>query len=504
MATKKVAPKKKAAAKTSGASELLAQILAAPDDLELRLVYADALIEAGDPRGTFIAQQCALANLDVLDPQYAPLLASTNRIEAAHARTWLAPYANATKLGKTHAEARGGLDAQLNAVFENGFLHRIAIDPSHISKHWPVLRESEPIRGMEILVDSSLDTPYRKLKEPRDLVSLKVSPDDWFTASTVASVLAWGMPKLRELDLSRCDLAPTGCLILANQPTDLGETFEDYVAPPPFVAGQLKKLVLKNCNIHDAGAQTLFAADNLAGLEELDISQNKIADGATLEALKTAPAMKKLKRFTLSGNNALPIEKLAGWDVLPRLEQLALPQSITSASLAALFPKPSKALRELDLRSAKGVAQEPDTIATVAESFTSLDLGGTSIGDAGFGSLLAASSLHTLMHLMANGCGLSDDAIHALVKSKLDRLVTLDVSSNKLTDASLEALASWPGLAHVAHLRISNNKKLSAAGYQSLVDASAFHPAVLDVGKSAPPIVDLLRKHYGDAVLAKG
>ncbi len=44
---------------TRGADELVAAILAAPDDLALRTVYGDALSEAGDPRGELIALSLA-------------------------------------------------------------------------------------------------------------------------------------------------------------------------------------------------------------------------------------------------------------------------------------------------------------------------------------------------------------------------------------------------------------------------------------------------------------
>lgn len=485
MAAAKAKAKAKAAAKKpkGAAADLLAQILAAPDDIELRLVYADALIEAGDPRGTFIAHQCALSKLDLLDERYPELLASTARLEAAHGDTWC-----------------GGSRAALRAVFEDGFLHRVALTPDRIAKEWPTLRRHEPIYGMELLVGEDLSSSYRALAEPKDLTSLKVTPDRWFTASSVGNVLAWGMPRLRDLDLSRCDLGPTGASLLANEPTDLAEHFEGYVDPPPFAEGQLERLILTTCNVHDAGARILFAAKSLAALVELDLAQNRLADNATLEAMR---AMKSLRRLALSGNNTLSLGTLAGWDVLAKLEQLAVPQSITSDALGALFPKPSPALRELDLRSAKALAATPGTIASAAVSFTSLDLGGTSLGDAGWQVLVTAPSLRSVMHLMANGCSLSDTAVTALVKSKLGRLVTLDLSSNKLTDASLEALAGWSGLAHVVHLRIGNNKKLTAAGYQALIDAPPFQPAVLDVGKSPKPIVDRLRERYGDVVLAK-
>src|ERR1043165_3448158 len=48
-------------------AELLALVYAAPDDDGPRLVYADALLERGDPRGELIALQIARARGPVSD-----------------------------------------------------------------------------------------------------------------------------------------------------------------------------------------------------------------------------------------------------------------------------------------------------------------------------------------------------------------------------------------------------------------------------------------------------
>src|SRR5256885_1062335 len=48
-------------------NEFVAQIVAAPDDDRPRLVYADHLMERGDPQGELIAVQCALARHDATD-----------------------------------------------------------------------------------------------------------------------------------------------------------------------------------------------------------------------------------------------------------------------------------------------------------------------------------------------------------------------------------------------------------------------------------------------------
>lgn len=47
------------------AADLLQAVLDAPDDDGPRMVVADALQAAGDPRGEFIAIQCALAGISL-------------------------------------------------------------------------------------------------------------------------------------------------------------------------------------------------------------------------------------------------------------------------------------------------------------------------------------------------------------------------------------------------------------------------------------------------------
>jgi uncharacterized protein (TIGR02996 family) len=60
---------------------LLAAVHADPDDLETRLVYGDALSEAGDPRGELIALQCHRGS--------APAGERERELLASHGNTWL-------------------------------------------------------------------------------------------------------------------------------------------------------------------------------------------------------------------------------------------------------------------------------------------------------------------------------------------------------------------------------------------------------------------------------
>jgi len=494
--------KSAATAVPSAAVELLAQVLAAPDDDAPRAVYADALAEAGDPRGPFITAQIAVEAMDPLDERYAPALAAVNRTIARHCARWIGDYLARAKLSEM--AIRRPVDRLGNARFRGGFLRRIAMRADHIAREWPALRAREPLEGIELLVTEYAPPEYKSLDEPRAFEVLKVSPDGWFTSNSLAEVLAVGMPRLRELDLSGCDLGAAGAELLANQETDLGASFPDYVAPPPFAPGQLRVLVLAATQLGDAGARLLFAADHLSELETLDLTQCRMTDPETLTALRDAPAMRALRRLGLAGN-ALGdrLAALAGWEVLPRLEELGLPQTTTPEALAALFPRPSSTLRTLALASGKAVAQAPN-LFEVAEALVELDLGTTSLGDERWRALLAAPSARRLVHLHANGCSLSDAAVTALVDSALDRLVSLDLSSNKLTDAGLAALAAWPGLAHVTHLRLGNNRKLGAAGFAALAESDYLDPAVLDLGKLGDDrSLAALRARFGEAVVSR-
>lgn len=477
---------------------LLKRICAEPENLELRLVHADALSEQGDPRGTFIAQQCQLARLDSLDDRYAPLLASTRRLEARHAREWVGTdVADLDPNGFSKVE----LSASRNAVFEHGFLSRLAVTEAELPTVWKKLSAREPLAGVELLVGDGIDR--RAFPEAVAFRTLKVSTDGWLTAQSIGTVLGWGLPRLEALDLSGCDLGTTGARLLADLETDLADHFDGWKAPPPLTKGRLKQLVLHGCGVGDEGAALLFEADALSGLHMLELSQCRLTK-ATLDALKRSKGLLGLTRLSLSGNKDLGghFDGLAGWKVLPQLEALSLPQTVTSDDLRSLFPRPSKALRELDVTSAKGLGAS--AVLGVADAFTHLDLGVTSVGDTAFAELILAPPCRRLLELRVNGCSLSDTALEALTTSGSTRLVTLDVSSNKLTDVGLKTLAAWKGLEHVTHLRLGNNRKVTAAGLLALGDA-AFEPAVIDLGKLGDSkVVARLTERFGKGVVVSG
>jgi uncharacterized protein (TIGR02996 family) len=73
-------------------------ILANPDDVSIRLVYADWLEERGDSRGEFLRLEAALMGLPREDPRWAGMAVRLRELRATLDRDWL------TALGRSPIE----------------------------------------------------------------------------------------------------------------------------------------------------------------------------------------------------------------------------------------------------------------------------------------------------------------------------------------------------------------------------------------------------------------
>src|SRR5438093_13783636 len=70
---------------------LLQAICADPDNVTLRLIYADYLEDQGDPRADFIRVQCQLAEMDEDDERWAGLKEEELRLLNRHGAGWVRP-----------------------------------------------------------------------------------------------------------------------------------------------------------------------------------------------------------------------------------------------------------------------------------------------------------------------------------------------------------------------------------------------------------------------------
>ena len=183
----------------SRADELLRQILANPDDLALRAVYADALQADGDPRGEFIALELAA------DPAHASRRAS---LLGAHAATWW------PGLARHHIATRAG------------FLERVAGDAGDLAVARAVFAR-EPVRDIE-LVDAHADTI--PLVEPAWQARAIRFTARGFLQNAVFKVCASPLgDQLVALDVASChldrDIVPLGDTLPACRSLSLAANF---------------------------------------------------------------------------------------------------------------------------------------------------------------------------------------------------------------------------------------------------------------------------------------
>jgi uncharacterized protein (TIGR02996 family) len=110
----------------------LEKILADPDDDGARAVYADELVERGDPRGEFIQVQLRLEREDPEGEEHPRLLERSDRLLAEHGRTWF------------------GWDEHEKLRVRRGFVEALDPVPLRAQKRFDELAAREPITSVEL------------------------------------------------------------------------------------------------------------------------------------------------------------------------------------------------------------------------------------------------------------------------------------------------------------------------------------------------------------------
>ncbi len=273
----------------SRGDDLLAAILADPDDDEPRLVYADWLVERGDPRGEFIHVQCALAR----DHQKrGALIARERALLAAHGAEWLAPLHQWTTKG----------------IFRRGFVDEVRIGAPHFPRLAERIVHTLPLQSLVVHGLESRDVALH------------------FTGVSQ-------LRQLRRLQITaRIPLAHGAVRVLAEAPT----------------LRSLERLSLAGCAIGDGGLARLVSG-RFRHLSALDLAANGLEPMgiAMLADSEAFPALRELALADPFGPRG--IAALVESPLGHQLARLTLHAAAGHQGLRSISEAAAMTLRYLDL-----------------------------------------------------------------------------------------------------------------------------------------------------------
>jgi uncharacterized protein (TIGR02996 family) len=424
--------------------ELLARVVADPADLEARRVYADALLERGDPRGELIQLQLARPSLcgdeawDV-DERIHDLL-------RRHQAGWRRPL-------DAYGSTRFGLSG--------GFVERLQLEAADLAAHGEAIARLTPLRGVELYQNTSaavralLAQPI--LAQLEELTLLGADPE-----APVHELIA-RMPRLCRLGMPASGAREVIARAPALRALELDS--DSWLDPELLDAPQLARLesFVADAPVGLYFLEALAAAPFASTLRELRLRDADIGMlGSTLDAASW-PALRTLELLQCSFDGSDATSILAS----PRLESLTL--SFLEGEVPwASFPP----LAELRLESVRVGAR-----------------GARALAEAAGGQL---AGLHTLA---LESCSLDDEAAAALAPVRFPALRALNLDNNlfsargmamlangrilekvralslmhdRIEDEGAAALAASPALAELRSLHLWNNS-MSARGIETLL-----------------------------------
>jgi uncharacterized protein (TIGR02996 family) len=301
MKKKPSAPKKPA---KNPEDAFLADIVAHPDDVGPRLVFADWLDDHGEPeRAEFIRLQIERPTLAEDDERRDDLLAREGYLLWGQQQAWKA------RLGIGKASA-------VELRLARGFVEGMILSADAWLRGWRRWVSATPLRRLTL---SNAGPRLQALLDSGSLASLRtldLGDNDLDDESAKALAGCPHLANLRALHLPANHVGPRGASHLAGSPhlahlavLDLsGNAIADVgakaLALSPHLT-RLEELYLGGNQIGDDGARALASSPNLAGLKELMLFVNDITN-AGAKALTASPHLKNLRKLYLNQNRLTP------------------------------------------------------------------------------------------------------------------------------------------------------------------------------------------------------
>lgn len=282
------------------ATSLLDAIRKAPEDDGPRQVYADWLMEQGDPRGEFIAVQCELTRSDLEQARRLELEARQVSLLSQHGATWLGPLAG---------------DA-VTTSFARGFLDAVTVLDLDSLEAAQATLAKEPVRALVFATPWRVDVarvvtwPWLSTVRSLDFRSSRGGMLPFRREGLATLVSTWKLRGLTSLAFTDQRLGDEGAAQLASSGA--------------FPA--LTEFSLTSDTLSAAGVEALVKASWFAGLSRLSLADNELGPDAA-EVLARV-RFKRLTRLSLSSNRIWN----DGAIVLARSPHLATLESLWLAS----------------------------------------------------------------------------------------------------------------------------------------------------------------------------
>lgn len=401
-----------------------ARITETPEDIDLRLVFADWLIERGDTLGDFIQLECRLLR----EPRHADALKwrrQANALRKLHEKSWWG------NVGAT--TVRGGMIEGACSISRKVFdqLERVA----------PALA------GLEIQYQGSRDEEERAALAAhplwRRVRRLDVHGDA--VLPVLAALEADNLPNLERLRATN-----TGARL------DLLLSLLERRAP------RLERLEIPNADANDESIVRLGAWNH--SLITLDLYGNPVSRDA-VASLASGRLLQGIRELMLGRTNIGPegVTVLAASRHLATLERLDLRRAGLSSKTA-------------------DVAGALAALVASAPRLVSLELMSARVGPDEIATITARDSLPALRELSLHGCGIGDGGLTRLLDSALARhLDALNLRNNGLSDGSARAIAESPALSGLRLLNLESNP-FTKVGLAMLRDAPALENVTITAG----------------------
>lgn len=438
----------------SPTAALLTEVMADPRSIEPRFVYADALLQAGDPRGELIQVQCALETLHTDDPARAKLEERANDLLALHEPTWTHDlrelsmlYENAPRL-----------------VFRRGFVEGVTLYARHVREIVASMATQTPLRELSVLHKD----PLEDLPGLMELEALALPGEA--TAEELAGTFArWPHSgQLRSLEVHRGAAAVRAVArtpVLAGlESLSLPQIDREAVIALASAAHltSLRTLRLHHAELDGASIEALGRSEALREIEVLDLGIARMS-GAHGDAL-ALPALPSLRELRCTGPSFDPAAAVALATRARRLEVLDLSSvELGDTALRRLLHGPAapEGLRHLTI-SVNGVSDR--SLAEIVAGLevprlTRLVCHGHEVSTATMAAIAASRALDDLQHLDLAHCWFGDAGVTALARSEhLPALRSLDLASTECSAPGLAALGASDLGARLVSLSLSHNQ----------------------------------------------